>query len=456
LKSLEENGFSKSDIKNKYVFFTAGSCGPCRFGMYESQYRLALKNAGYDGFRVIVFQQSEGFDQTRKNAGLEMNPDFFLGILICFMLADIVNDLAYQLRPYEINGGEVDRVLKECIEIGYQKLKTCKKIQLPKAFKNILIKNDSISKLAELIIKIIHQMFSKDHTFIVKRFKEKFSNVKVDYLRIKPIVKIIGEFWAQTTEGDGNFCIHSFLESEGAQVFPEALGNWILYISHQTRLRITDQIQTVYFQRNLFKKIKLITKLLFVNSLLTFGEKLFEMKHNHLRRILNKIPYSFAPQNKLRRYAEKYFNPRIEGGEGHLEVGKSIYYTNAKICNMLVSLKPFGCMPSTQSDGVMSTLTTHYPNILFIPIETSGEGAINAYSRIQMTLNEAKESAWNEFNKLLKEKKINIQLINEFIRKNPKFSLGLLKNYKSKKYITISANFLNTISKKVKFYNSKI
>jgi len=40
------------------VFFTAGACGPCRFGMYEAEYRLALRNAGFDGFRVLLFQQS--------------------------------------------------------------------------------------------------------------------------------------------------------------------------------------------------------------------------------------------------------------------------------------------------------------------------------------------------------------------------------------------------------------
>ncbi len=39
-----------SAITTFYIFFTAGSCGPCRFGMYESEYRLALQNAGYERF----------------------------------------------------------------------------------------------------------------------------------------------------------------------------------------------------------------------------------------------------------------------------------------------------------------------------------------------------------------------------------------------------------------------
>ena len=54
---------------------------PCRFGMYEAEYRLALRNSGFDGFRVILFQQSGGLNQSEAEAGLEMNMDFFLGIL---------------------------------------------------------------------------------------------------------------------------------------------------------------------------------------------------------------------------------------------------------------------------------------------------------------------------------------------------------------------------------------
>jgi predicted nucleotide-binding protein (sugar kinase/HSP70/actin superfamily) len=56
LQSLESNGMSRQDIIDRYVFFTAGSCGPCRFGMYEAEYRLAVQNAGFDGFRVLLFQ----------------------------------------------------------------------------------------------------------------------------------------------------------------------------------------------------------------------------------------------------------------------------------------------------------------------------------------------------------------------------------------------------------------
>src|SRR5262249_48656667 len=81
LQSLEEQGLSKQEIIDRYVFFTAGACGPCRFGMYEAEYRLALRNAGFEGFRVLLFQQSGGLSQSHAEAGPEMQLHLFPGNL---------------------------------------------------------------------------------------------------------------------------------------------------------------------------------------------------------------------------------------------------------------------------------------------------------------------------------------------------------------------------------------
>ena len=61
------------------------------------------------------------------------------------------------------------------------------------------------------------------------------TSIAVDRTRVKPIVKITGEFWAQTTEGDGNFNMFRFLEKEGAQVIVEPIGTWICYLMHQAK-----------------------------------------------------------------------------------------------------------------------------------------------------------------------------------------------------------------------------
>ncbi len=63
----------------------------------------------------------------------------------------------------------------------------------------------------------------------------------MDRLRVKPVVKVTGEFWAQTTEGDGNFRMFEFLEREGAQVLVDPLGTWLMYLIHQQQAQVLNR-----------------------------------------------------------------------------------------------------------------------------------------------------------------------------------------------------------------------
>ena len=62
--------------------------------------------------------------------------------------------------------------------------------------------------------------------------RDSINAIEVDRLRVKPVIKITGEFWAQTTEGDGNFNMFAFLEKEGAQVLVEPIATWIAYMMY--------------------------------------------------------------------------------------------------------------------------------------------------------------------------------------------------------------------------------
>jgi predicted nucleotide-binding protein (sugar kinase/HSP70/actin superfamily) len=139
-KKRDEEGVTADQLSDEYVFLTAGACGPCRFGMYEAEYRLALRNSGFDRFRVMLFQQSGGLSQSDAEQGLEMNLDFFLGMLNAMMMGDLVNELAYQIRPYEVNPGETDRVLDESMELLYQAMRARKNPGVEGALESLLCK----------------------------------------------------------------------------------------------------------------------------------------------------------------------------------------------------------------------------------------------------------------------------------------------------------------------------
>src|SRR5487761_746355 len=240
VQGLEEKGLSKKEIIDRYVFFTAGACGPCRFGMYESEYRLALRNAGFDKFRVLLFQQSGGLDQAEAEAGLEMNLDFFLAILNALNMGDILNDVAYQIRPYEVNPGETDRVLEDSMELLHEVMRRQKPWTLRGRMAKLL-KNTRFEGTGEYLGKFLHQLFGGEIVAALHEVRDRFNAIALDRTRVKPIVKITGEFWAQTTEGDGNFNMFKFLEKEGAQVLVEPIGTWIMYMIHQAKQKIKDE-----------------------------------------------------------------------------------------------------------------------------------------------------------------------------------------------------------------------
>jgi hypothetical protein len=131
------------------------------------------------------------------------------------------------------------------------------------------------------------------------------------------------------------------------------------------------------------------------------------------------ITHHLVPQTELAEMAHPFYNQFARGGEGHLEVGKNVYYTVHKLCHMVLALKPFGCMPSSQSDGVQSAVINKFKDMIFLPIETSGEGEVNAHSRVQMALGEAKVKAKTEFEQCLKSTGKSLDEIREFISEHP-------------------------------------
>src|ERR671931_1865626 len=118
---------------------------------------------------------------------------------------------------------------------------------------------------------------------------------------------------------------------------------------------------------------------------------------------------------ELAALAQPYYHRFARGGEGHLEVAKNIYYTVHRKAHMVLSMKPFGCMPSTQSDGTQSAVMNHFKDMIFLPIETSGEGEINAHSRVQMALGEAKAKAKLEFQQALESTGKRLEDVQSFV-----------------------------------------
>jgi predicted nucleotide-binding protein (sugar kinase/HSP70/actin superfamily) len=423
--------------------------------MYEAEYRLALRNSGFDGFRVMLFQQSGGLDQSEAEAGLDMNVDFFLAILNAMNMGDMVTDVGYQVRPFEVEKGEADAAIGECMDYLHEIFKSHRKFTLEGKLGSFVKNLPKVGGTAEYMGKFIDQLYGNDYTDALKAVGDRLSKVKVDRTRVKPIVKITGEFWAQTTEGDGNFNMFRFLEREGAQVLVEPIGTWIMYMIHQAKQSQRDRKGVTAEEAmpsawRIDKRLKNEMQTRKATAKLTLAESIFKREWNRLRETLNGIPHDLTDQYELQRMGHPFYNSRAGGGEGHLEVAKNIYYSNKDLAHMVLSLKPFGCMPSTQSDGAQSAVVNLYKEMIYLPVETSGEGEINAHSRVQMALGEAKVKAKQEMARVLEETGLTLDQVREYQDAHPELQSALYKVPHHKGVIGSAANFVKHVSELMK------
>ncbi len=389
----DKKGMSTEEIIDKYVFLTAGACGPCRFGMYTTEYRKALRDAGFDGFRVMLFQQQGGLSQaTGEESGLEMNPKFFINMLKGLVAGDIINGLGYRIRPYEVIPGATDEVIEQSKRICYDAL-----------------------------------LHGRSILFALMKCKRLFSEIEVDRTIPKPKVAIIGEFWAMTTEGDGNYRLQRFIEKEGAEADIQFVTAWLLYniweVAYDTQerkdLRYDDVAKNGLAGIGQYGAFTRKVSLWAADKGLRAAFHTFAYAGGY-------YDYHLPDMDAVAEIAAPYYDNNLRGGEGHMEVGKLILNVVHNKATMTLSVKPFGCMPSSSvSDGVQSLITEKYPGTIFCAVETSGDGAVNFQSRVQMYLYKARKVAETEFQEALARAGITEEAYRRVVKTHPRFGNAL-------------------------------
>jgi predicted nucleotide-binding protein (sugar kinase/HSP70/actin superfamily) len=389
----DEKGLSSKEVVDGYVFLTAGACGPCRFGMYVTEYRKALRDAGFDGFRVMLFQQQGGLSQaTGEESGLEMTPKFFIGMLKGLLAGDIINGLGYRIRPYEVTRGDTDKVIEQAKDLCYDALLNDKSV------------------LVALL-----------------KAKKLFAKIEVDRTIPKPKTAIIGEFWAMTTEGDGNYQLQRFLESEGSECDIQFVTAWLLYNVWEVRndtanralLRGADTAKSGLGSLGEFGIFQRRVGLWAADKALRLAFQTFAHAGGF-------YGYKLPDMDAIADVASAHYNNDLRGGEGHMEVGKLILNVVKSKATMTLSVKPFGCMPSSGvSDGVQTLITEKFPGTIFCAVETSGDGAVNFQSRVQMYMFKARQAAEAEFERALQETGLALDEFRSFVKRHPRLKKAL-------------------------------
>lgn len=398
LRQLEGSGLSRQEIAARYAMGTVTSCGPCRLGLYRNEIEEVFRHAGFGDLRVVLLEQRPS--RAGVDAGVEVDLPFINGFATAVMLADLINELRRGLRPYEREGGAVEHALD-----GIEERLT-----------GLLAAGGEAGKDGGRVRTMLRVRRQVREALV--RACQVLHPIRLDRLRVKPVIKVTGEFWAHTTEGYGNYHLYDFIESQGGETLAEPVTNWVRLLLDHSRREATDRWRNarVHGWR---ERLRVMPAVAGEYAQARIGERLLVGQFERLRRAAGGLAPPLYDQRRMRRLAEKFYNPRATAGEGHMEVAHSLYYLLEGHAHAVVSVKPFGCMPSTQSDGVQAAIVARHPDALFLSIETGDDGEINALSRVQMIIWEAARRAQEEFDRELAQTGYTLEQVRAYIESHP-------------------------------------
>jgi len=355
IKLEQEQGLTKEEIVRDYVFLGGGGqCGPCRYGMYPQEYLKVVNEAGFKGFRVMIFS-SDTAEAPAPGSAFKINLVFRINMMVAIILADLLHTAECALRPVAKDRRQLLDTLAEAEQILLAAFSSrAWFFKLPKA---------------------------------LRRAGELFARIPRHEATL-PLIFVTGEFFSNLAHNDANYDLRRFIGDEGAEVIPGLFTQRILYDNwRRTResLRGIEYAATkeeLRFWKKRLRKQKSSTKVInwFWNKYReafnpdAFGGRaeLFDLDH-------------------LAELGREYYHPEIFGGEGNLEIGEAVHYADG--VDGIISSKPFGCMPSSGvSDGVMAKIIALYPQINFLSIETSGDNEVNILGRVSMLIFKAKQN----------------------------------------------------------------
>ena len=387
------------------------------------RYRLALDSAGYERFRIVLYHAEEAIKTAADNPGLKFTLDFNMGALNMLNLGDVINDLSYRIRPFEMTPGSTDRAVEDAVGRLSHFLETRRPFEMeeraPRWLVATLGRRPGLRAFLNGTGKIVNHLYSREFVAEMHWARQRFAEVEVGphprQAGGEDRRRVLGSAYrgrrqlqhVQLSRKRGRAGPHRF--DWRLDQLPAASGPSV----HGSQKGLDEPWpEPGWWQVD--KRMANLWKYRRKWSLLRLSELLWVYLHARTARHLGGITPRLISQRELARLAHPFYHSMARGGEGHLEVGKNVYYSTRGLSHMVLALKPFGCMPSSQSDGVQSAVVNRFPEMIFLPIETAGEGEINAHSRVQMGLGEARVKARREFNEALARSGKSLAGIQEF------------------------------------------
>lgn len=323
---------------NKTALMMIQSGGGCRASNYIHLIRKALKKCGMEQVPVVSLNLSN----LEKNPGFHLTPTLLADLIVAICYADLLMLLSNQVRPYENNKGDSDKLVDKWID-----------------------------KLVELNFSYTH--FDKIAAQIVKDFDA------IPYTPNDDIIKVgvVGEIFIKYSPL-GNNELQKFLESEGCEVYCPGLIDFLIFMGdHHV---VETELYHVKYKR-------------YAASVVVKG--FFKHMQNKIIKAVKDTRF-FGPTQfeKAKKDVEPFISPANKMGEGWLLTAEMVDMIHMGV-NNIVCAQPFGCLPNhIIGKGMIRKLRETFPQSNIVPIDYDpGATRVNQENRIKLMLSTARQAA---------------------------------------------------------------
>jgi len=300
---------------DRAAFFMAQANGPCRFGQYHKFHRMVLDDLGYEHVPLVVLDQAKQFNEHMEAFG----PDFYRTCWDLVVIVDYMQKMVREIRPYETEEGQTDRVYWECMS--------------------------DLTRVAER---------RGDYLAEAARIRQRLEAIPTDRSRPRPLIGVVGEIYVRSNEFANNFMARK-LERLGAEVALPPFQEWLNYIAYCRRARCWQDGAVWGFVREWMTE--------FVARWdETRIARIFRGAVRHLARE--------APMGKVLELGAAYLDPSVEG-EAILSMGRAVEYVHDGF-DGVINVAPFGCMPGALVDGLLERFRRDYDGIPVLKVAYDG------------------------------------------------------------------------------------
>ncbi len=325
---------------HKVALIITQTGGGCRASNYIHMLRKALTRAGLEYVPVISLNLS-GLE---KNPGFKLSLGFIRKAVYAVFYGDLLMNVSNQVRPYEVNPGDTQRAIDECMDMLLEQMNQGKGL----SFKSMEANFDRI----------------------IQRFKD----IPVTGEE-KVRVGVVGEIYVKYSPL-GNNNLEQFLLDEGAEPVVPGLADFVIF-------KIFNREVDVDIYGGKWIKAKVCH--LFAAYIKRYQRAMIDAlkRSNRFR-----APGDF---DELHGYIKGYLGDGNKMGEGWLLTAEMLELIHTGVPN-IVCTQPFGCLPNhIVGKGMIRRLKDDYPwsNVVAIDYDP-GATKINQENRIKLMLANAK------------------------------------------------------------------